>query len=267
MTTGVAPVVPLVGQEDPLRPRSHIKLVSYGQAIPRPVSYVSQDGFTLFELVIVLVIAALLLAAILQASSMRKEAYLKDLVSTVKDLSEATRAFKERYHYLPGDLRRASDDLPLSPTETAVCGLLAGSYAGNGLINLQTDPQAGYTETNCAPLHLARAGLIREDASPIVRNFGDAHVSIEFMSRGDSRPNSVSSYPTTYPTSVQNVLQLKGVPYSLAVRLDDILDDGDLDRGKVRACDTSNNPIVPPQNRVPPEDQDTPVPYLVVPLL
>lgn len=224
-------------------------------------------GFTLFELVIVLVIAALLLAFVLQGSSMRKEAYFRDIVSTVKDLSEATKAFKERYHYLPGDLRLASNDLPLSAAEVAVCGLGGGTYAGNGLINLQADPQWGYIESNCAPLHLARANLIRDDTAPIRRNFGEATVLISFMSRGDSKPAAVTDYATPYPTVVQNVLQLEGVPYSLAVRLDEVLDDGDLGNGKVRASDATPKAVIPPQNRVPPEDQDTPVPYLVVPLL
>lgn len=206
-----------------------------------------------------LVIAALLLGAILQAGSMRKEAYFRDVVSTVKDLSEASRTFKERYHYLPGDLKFAGNDLPLSTEEAMVCGG-KGADAGNGLIN-------GENESNCAPLHLARAGLIRSDTAPIRKSFDKGAVLINFMSRADSEPGKVTSYATPYPTVVQNVLQLEGVPYSLAVRLDEMLDDGDLGNGKVRACDENAKPIVAPQNRTPPEELDSPVPYLVVPLL
>lgn len=220
-----------------------------------------ESGFTLFELAIVLVIAALLLGVVLQANSMREEAYFQDIVSTVKDLSEASRTFKERYHYLPGDLKFAGNDLPLSTEEAKKCGG-KGADAGNGLIN-------GKNESDCAPLHLARAGLIRWDTAPIRRNFGKATVLINFMSRDDSKLAKATYAPPIplYPTVVQNVLQLEGVPYSLAVRLDEVFDDGDLGNGKVRACDEHAKPIVAPQNRTPPEELDSPVPYLVVPLL
>jgi len=64
------------------------------------------------------------------------------------------------------------------------------------------------------------------------------------------------------------MLEMEGVPYALAVRLDEILDDGDLQTGKVQACDAAGGVVIPPQNRVPPEDPDTVVvSVLAVPLL
>lgn len=222
-------------------------------------------GFTLFELVIVLVVVALIIAAVLQAASMRKEAYLKDLVATVKDLSEATRAFQERYRYLPGDLVEAQNDLPMSAAQRSACGMdRRATKPGNGLIDGTMDLEWGYLERDCAPLHLALAGLIREDAAPITRRFGELNVSIHFVARKDAKVSGLS----TYPRVVQNVLELEGVPYSLAVRLDEILDDGVLTSGKVQACNANGTSVTPPQDRTPPEDPDaTAVPHLAVPLL
>ena len=222
----------------------------------------TQAGFTLFELVIVLVIASLLLAFVLQGSSLRREAYVKDLVSMVKDLSEATRQYRERYHYLPGDHHNAEDDLPRTSGEKTDCGKKGGALAGNGLINNVS--AGGRTESYCAPLHLARAGLIRDQSLPITRQFGDVQVKVTFVARSEAKVQAVSNYPKV----VQNVLELEGVTYSLAARLDEMLDDGHLATGKVQAFNEDGSPVVAPQDRTPVEDPEiTVVPYLAIPLL
>ncbi len=65
--------------------------------------YSSQQGFTLVEIAIVLVIIGLLLGGVLKGQEMIDNAKVKNIVNDVKAIQTATTAYVDRYKALPGD--------------------------------------------------------------------------------------------------------------------------------------------------------------------
>src|SRR4051812_21475415 len=97
-------------------------------------------GFTLLELSIVLVVIAMLVGGVLVGQSMIHSAELRSVTADINRFSAAAIAFKDKYHYLPGDLPNATSfwgakpdcsTLNLTPTPTT----LTCNGNGNGYIN------------------------------------------------------------------------------------------------------------------------------------
>ena len=221
-------------------------------------------GFTLFEVVVVLVIIALILGMILQGTSAVRDGYTKDLAQTLRDLSSAAAQFRERYHYLPGDIPEAFKDIAdiavtdeCSNSSVRAPKASTGAGSGNGKIEVNnSDALRPDVEVYCAPLHLHFAGLTRERSSPMVKNYGDSQATIRLIALDDSHFSAAA----TYPRVVNNIIEVAGVPLDIAKGVDRALDDGDLLTGKIRGCDTSGN-LLDPGNL------PTVVPFLAVPLL
>src|SRR5579872_3494939 len=73
------------------------------------VDIVNQKGFTLIELSIVLVTAALIIGGVLIAQSLIHNAELQSVISDIKRFQNAVVLFKEKYKYLPGDMPNATN--------------------------------------------------------------------------------------------------------------------------------------------------------------
>jgi prepilin-type N-terminal cleavage/methylation domain-containing protein len=86
-------------------------------------------GFTLVEIAIVLVIIGLLLAGILNAQSVIRNARTKDTIKAMTDMANAAQQFHDRYGAWPGTLQTAVTAIP---NMTATCvgnatGLIASA--------------------------------------------------------------------------------------------------------------------------------------------
>ena len=75
-------------------------------------------GFTLVEIAIVLVIIGLLLAGILNAQSVIRNARTKDTIKAMTDMANAAQQFHDRYGAWPGTLQTAVTAIP---NMTATC--------------------------------------------------------------------------------------------------------------------------------------------------
>ena len=62
-----------------------------------------QDGFTLVEIAIVLVIIGLLLGGILKGQEMITQAKIKNVIADISGVSAAMYGYQDRYRALPGD--------------------------------------------------------------------------------------------------------------------------------------------------------------------
>jgi prepilin-type N-terminal cleavage/methylation domain-containing protein len=164
------------------------------------------QGFTLIEISIVLVIVGLLLGGILQGQSLIRSMQVKDVIATIKDIQTASQYFQERYHYLPGDWRFTANE---------IVNVTAGGN-GNGLITA--------AESLLVPNHLANAGLIRGDGTPIRTIYG----AVRVIGRNVS---NVSNLPIT----ILNVIELANLPCEIANEIDAKLDDGNINTGNMRA--------------------------------
>jgi len=122
----------------------------------------SQEGSTLVEIAIVLVIIGLLVGGILKGQEMITQARSKHIINEVHDLSAAYLAYLDRYRAIPGDDRLAG-----GPS-----GRWSGSVSGNGdgtIAGSYEAQPAGATpvaseESNLFWWHLRLAGFL---AGPI----------------------------------------------------------------------------------------------------
>lgn len=120
-----------------------------------------QDGFSLIELAIVLIIMGLLIAGILKGSDLIESARLKRVISQLNEFRMATGSFLDKYDSLPGDFNKAS--LLIKPD------LRDGN--GNGLV--EGGGLAPGSEALSFWTHLAAAGFIGSPGAPEDLNTGE----------------------------------------------------------------------------------------------
>lgn len=111
-------------------------------------------GFTLVELAVALTIIALLMASLyMGGSSLLNSAKTVSLLSQIKDLAAASRDFKNRYGYYPGDLPNAATFITADGGVSGACSYATAGNVGNGLVDTNT-------ESSCAIEHLVKARLL-----------------------------------------------------------------------------------------------------------
>ena len=112
----------------------------------------SEQGFTLVELAIVMVIIGLLIGGILKGQELIANAKISGTVSQVKGLDAAMNTFTDKYAALAGDMRNTATRLP--------GGVAAEDGDGNGGLNPQAGAAAALNEGTYVFSQLARADLI-----------------------------------------------------------------------------------------------------------
>lgn len=176
----------------------------------------NESGWTLVEIAIVIGIIGALLAITIKGTGLLDSARIDNLMAISKDLSEGSRAFKEKYKYWPGDLPFAANDIQNIP---AACNLdPTGAPATTGTGRIDTD-----TEVACAIDDLVATGLIK--AEPDTANAG------RFILRSNYGPITIRSATyssvTNYPATTL-IVQFANLPCDIATNLDRQIDDGDI---------------------------------------
>ena len=113
-----------------------------------------QQGFTLIEIAIVLVIIGLLLGGILKGQELITSARVRNLISQQDGIKAAFYGFQDRYRALPGDYAAAT---------TNIQGLGANQNGNNnGRVEVTATPVGGSVvqEHILAWAHLSRSGFI-----------------------------------------------------------------------------------------------------------
>ena len=179
--------------------------------------YKKQQGFTLIEIAIVLVIIGLLLGGVLKGQEMITNAKIKRLENDFNGLLSAVYSYQDRYQSLPGD-------------DAAAAGRWAAvtrSGNGNGLIAGNWNSTRATDESRLFWQHLRASGLITGDSSSttLATNAYNGQIGIEDASMG---LNGL-------------VVCMGGIPGPIAEIIDIRLDDGDGTTGQLRG-DTTPNP-------------------------
>jgi prepilin-type N-terminal cleavage/methylation domain-containing protein len=184
-------------------------------------------GFTLVEIAIVMLIVGLILAAIMKGESLIQESRVQDAMAIAADLSTASRTFKQRYHYLPGDfvITAASPEIP----NVAAACMSGGANAGNG------DGAISAAESPCVPQHLFAAGFIKGGTGTIRSQYGAVQVIANAASQTALGANPL-------PPNIQNVVEFASLPCEVAQQIDRNIDDANLATGNARASVASCTP-------------------------
>jgi len=125
-----------------------------------------ENGFTLFELSMVLIIIALIIGAVFVGQAMIRTAQINSVISDIARYTQAFTDFRDKYHELPGDFSNAealwgSDaSCPNTPyTATAHTATCNGNGSGS-IGNILVDGGATEYELFRAWQQLADAGMI-----------------------------------------------------------------------------------------------------------
>ena len=148
-----------------------------------PYSPRSQQGFTLVELAIVLMIIGLLIGGVLRGQELMNNAKISATVQQIKAYEGATVTFRDSYSQLPGDMATATFRVP-GCTAANFCsngdgnGIIGTRMTGFDLLTLQTGNAAPAVETSMYWKHMAMAHLISgvmPNGNPTDPSWGETH--------------------------------------------------------------------------------------------
>jgi prepilin-type N-terminal cleavage/methylation domain-containing protein len=197
--------------------------------------HLTQSGFTLVEIAIVLVIIGLLLGGILKGQEMITQAKIKNVINDFNGVTAAVNSYQDRYRALPGD--DATADVRWS-TQGAIKGNGDGAIAGkynNVLAAAPTTTQ----ESNLFWWHLRLGGFVP----------GAVTVGLAAGLQPPNATNGIIGVQSVSGANLgfsSNIVCSSNLPDKIAIAVDTQMDDGTPAAGEVRGTlQTQPNPDVP----------------------
>jgi prepilin-type N-terminal cleavage/methylation domain-containing protein len=205
-----------------------------------------QQGFTLTEIAIVIVIIGLLLGSILKGQQIITTAKIKNIEGSFNNLSKAIYTYRERYGKLPGDDNEV-ERFPIITSNSEHGG------NGNGLIDssvpspfINYKMQAQKLEYGKVWLHLRVADLVKGSTDPT-----KTESSLSSPYRGPTnafggKTGIGSGLPcaATISTPIQGeFIGFTHIPSNIAAIIDQNNDDNTPYTGRIRAEDKPDKPL------------------------
>ena len=187
-----------------------------------------QNGFTLLEIAIVLVIIGLLMGLVLRAWELQVSARVRALAETSIGVQAAYQGFTDRYDHIPGDWNAADAGAAIGAPIT-----------GGGNDNARLDNLAGgsvYNEANALWEQMSKAGFISGGYSGTAN--AEPNVSNNLAPTNVYNGIVIVGVTNDYEgdgTARMHVVIGRGIPASVARELDVKLDDAKPETGSVRA--------------------------------
>lgn len=200
----------------------------------------TQQGFTLVEIAIVLVIIGLLLGGVLKGQELINSAKAKSLVNDFRTISTAIYAYQDRFRFMPGDDPAAGQHVgganASSPNTEA---------RGNGRIGGSWNSTTATDEAFLVWQHLRMANLLTGTsdisdtgaASPYYpKNADNGRIGITGAAPISPATGSATSNPSAaLPMTGAFFICSDGISARLARQVDSTMDDGATNTGNVRA--------------------------------
>lgn len=182
-----------------------------------------QQGFTLIEIAIVLVIIGLLLGGILKGQELITSARVRNLIAQQDGVKAAFFGFQDRFRAFPGDYTAATTNI-VGVLNTTGCGVSGNSGNGNGNGRVETG-SGGLYEDLLAWEHLSKAGFITgtytcssSGASPTTSPVNPYGIYMQLVFDG--------VYGETTSPSRHNIKSGSQVPVDIIAEMDRKIDDG-----------------------------------------
>lgn len=203
----------------------------------------NNNGFTLVELAIVMVVIGLLIGGVLKGQEMIGNAKITATINQVKSYQGATQTFKDMYRFWPGDM--PSPNLRLNNCTIAnFCAHTDPSLVGDGWLLSEEERQAYWGQLNAANLITGidpTKGLFPGGVYPESKLNTSMFVT-SAQGNGDITvlPGAVirHGHYFWYPEGAGQYAP--SLTPSQAQRLDDKLDDGNPSAGSVLAWDDAD---------------------------
>jgi prepilin-type N-terminal cleavage/methylation domain-containing protein len=203
----------------------------------------AQQGFTLVEIAIVLVIIGLLLGGMLKGQEMITQARIKNVVGDFSSVSAAYLGFQDRYRALPGDDGGAAARWANAPA--AVSGNANGQVAGS----YNADCAGATPPETCQWWdHLRRAGFLSGSGARQPNNTLGGLLGVQVGDAGATIGPVLGADAAGTGGFSGLILCSANLPDKIALAVDSQLDDGVPSTGSVRAALQSEpNPAVAKQ--------------------
>lgn len=198
----------------------------------------NQQGFTLVEIAIVLVIIGLLLGGVLKGQELINSAKAKSLVNDFRTISTAIYAYQDRFRFMPGDDPAANQHVGGELASTP-----SGDPHGNGRIGGAWNSSTTTDESFLVWQHLRLANLLTgttstsDTANYFPRNADNGRIGItgtEPILPATSASGTSTGSEALHMTGAF-FLCSDGISARLARQVDSTMDDGNTQTGNVRA--------------------------------
>jgi len=182
----------------------------------------TQQGFTLVEIAIVLVIIGLLLGGILKGQEMITQAKIKNIVADFSGISAAYYGYQDRYRAIPGDDPNADTrwTTPTAAVKGNGNGVVAGAY--NAACATAADESCQWWD------HLRRAGFVAGNGKSQPFNAVTGLLGVQTGNGADPVAAALGGF-------VSLIVCSANLPDKIATAVDTQMDDGVPNSGTVRA--------------------------------
>lgn len=207
-------------------------------AASRKRASAQQQGFTLVEIAIVLVIVGLLLGAVLKGQELIFNTKVKSTYNMSRETAAALYAYQDRYRVSPGDDNAATTRFPVAnPAVT--------NGNGDGLIAYGSDcrnPGVANIGENCNSLHHMRvSGFIS----------GSGNEGLRTAFGGLASPARWENFYTRAGNNPAMGYHPYGVTHKVMSTIDTAFDDNNPASGSIRCRNLTTYDLTNPDNRVP----------------